>query len=357
MSEFSGRGDFDLRRVVTEVDFQTRRRGDESSSECADPDEDSLGARSLLGQFTAGSLATADPAHQGGHAVHSGAATMHDIDGAEIRWRDAPPEVSDTPSGREIRPVDSTPPPPVPTGTATPDVEPLTSLGWRDAAEPSTDTESSRHDVAPRNSRSRDQLLVAGSAAVGVRRAALARLSKMVAPAVAVAILVAIVLVASGDSGAVRHPAATATKVNAVQPTAEGPPRQIDEDPSPETPVTARHRGDLRLHSRWRPGGPQPASRPSADRPRHRASGIHRAWLLIPIGVLATMVGVALVLTRGTSSGAQLPATPRQWVNAWAAAAVDNPGRVCHTPVLARARRCLPAGDGPNLPGLLRQHR
>ena len=95
--------------------------------------------------------------------------------------------------------------------------------------------------------------------------------------------------------------------------------------------MIARDRGDLRLHSRWRPGGPQPAARPSADERRQRRNRIHRAWLLIPIAVFAITVGLALALTRSTGSRAQLPATPREWVNAWAAAAVDNPGRVCHT--------------------------
>ncbi|WP_249011253.1 hypothetical protein [Conexibacter sp. DBS9H8] len=109
MNEFSGNGDFDLRRVVTEVDFQARRRAAESPSQSVDPDEDSLGARSLLGQFTAGAHSASDSAQQ------------------------AP--------GR--------------TGT-TSDTERQPSLGWRTATEPSPNAPPSQPPVAPTADRGRD---------------------------------------------------------------------------------------------------------------------------------------------------------------------------------------------------------
>ena len=187
MSEFSGRDDFDLRRVVTEVDFQTGRRADESSSDCADPDEDSLGARSLLGQFTASSPATDDSAHrETQHTVRNGAATAHDLGGAEIRWRDAPPPVPARPADCEHSPIDSTPQPPPPTVTAVPDAEPERSLDWRDAAEASTRTVTD--SMSGRRLPSRDRLAVDGSAAVGDARRWLASLPRVLVPAVAVAV-------------------------------------------------------------------------------------------------------------------------------------------------------------------------
>ncbi len=60
MSDSQHRDEFDLSRVVTEVNFQTRRRADRSEPECAEPDEEELGARSLLGQFTAAGPRTMD---------------------------------------------------------------------------------------------------------------------------------------------------------------------------------------------------------------------------------------------------------------------------------------------------------
>ena len=229
MSEFSGRDDFDLRRVVTEVDFKMGRRADQSASGCADPDEDSLGVRSLLGQFTAGGPATADPADEEPNSVRDGAATAHDVNGAEIRRRDAPPPVPARPADCEPAPGESTPQPPVLTGTAPTDVAPPESLDWRDAAEPSTGTESSGHGLAARRSPPREQTAADRSASVddarpsvASARPSLARRPRVVVPAVAAAVLVAVVLgVSSGGSGAVRDPrTATASQTNAFDLTA-----------------------------------------------------------------------------------------------------------------------------------------
>jgi hypothetical protein len=61
MSDFRGRDDFDLSRVVTKVNFHTGRRANGSAPECAEPDADGLGAKSLLDQFTAAGPPTSDP--------------------------------------------------------------------------------------------------------------------------------------------------------------------------------------------------------------------------------------------------------------------------------------------------------
>jgi hypothetical protein len=93
--------------------------------------------------------------------------------------------------------------------------------------------------------------------------------------------------------------------------------------------VIARHRGDLRTHSRWRPGGQKPpAARPTPGARPRRLRRAHAIWLLAAI---ATAVALTLALTERGGASTSLPATPRQWVNAWAAAAVDDPGRICHT--------------------------
>ena len=94
--------------------------------------------------------------------------------------------------------------------------------------------------------------------------------------------------------------------------------------------MIARHRGDLRLHSSWRPTGRLPAARPATHRSHRTRNRLHRAWLLAPV-VAAVALAIALAIRGGATPRAELPATPRQWVNAWAAAAVDNPGRVCRT--------------------------
>jgi hypothetical protein len=116
--------------------------------------------------------------------------------------------------------------------------------------------------------------------------------------------------------------------------------------------VIARDRGDMREHSRWRP---QPAA-PMHQAPTPDLAGVELAEpaplelqakrrgsrLLIAVGavlVLAAITGQQHA-RRPASTVALLPATPRQWVDQWSGAALEDPGRVCgqlFAPQLARA--------------------
>jgi hypothetical protein len=113
--------------------------------------------------------------------------------------------------------------------------------------------------------------------------------------------------------------------------------------------MIARHRGDERVHSRWRPSTPaapppppaatedddllshQPEDllgrQPDLDRPRgsHRKPGALIA--------LATVVAVAVIAgqqhTGSAPAAPRLPATPQQWVSRWTAATPQSPAEVC----------------------------
>lgn len=103
--------------------------------------------------------------------------------------------------------------------------------------------------------------------------------------------------------------------------------------------MIARHRGDERIHTRWRPGG-SATSWPSRttqaesigdghDGLERREARRRRSW-----GILATLVvvAVAVILSQlhlGGTAGARLPSTPQQWVEQWTAASMDNPSGVC----------------------------
>jgi hypothetical protein len=108
--------------------------------------------------------------------------------------------------------------------------------------------------------------------------------------------------------------------------------------------MIARHRGDERIHSRWRPGASAttpPQRSTQAEQPGKRVSdGLQsrdrlaarrrRSWWLI--AVVLVVVAVAMIARQqhvGQPAGAPLPSTPRQWVEQWTAASLDNPGRVC----------------------------
>jgi len=124
--------------------------------------------------------------------------------------------------------------------------------------------------------------------------------------------------------------------------------------------MIARHRGDQRVHSRWRPSTPAaPLPPPSAteddallsqqpddllsgqnelDPPRasHRKPGALIA--------LATIVAVAVIAgqqhTSPTPAVLRLPSTPQQWVSRWTAATRQSPAEVCdhlYAPALSRA--------------------
>jgi hypothetical protein len=132
--------------------------------------------------------------------------------------------------------------------------------------------------------------------------------------------------------------------------------------------MIARHRGDSRVHSRWRP--PTPAAPPppptateddavfsqqsddllsgqgDLDPPR----GSHRKPRALI--AFATVVAVAVIAgEQHTASGPavpRLPSTPQQWVSRWTAAELQNPAEVCdplYAPALSRALK-----DGPLRP-------
>jgi hypothetical protein len=129
--------------------------------------------------------------------------------------------------------------------------------------------------------------------------------------------------------------------------------------------MIARHRGEERVHSRWRPAvatgvgagcrDPEPAEplevdliEPELLDPRPAGS---RRWLAA-IGVVAVIVMAAIAGHRHhrSTSPAGLPSTPREWVEQWTAASLDSPVRVCKqlfAPALAAAfksdtgRSCL----------------
>lgn len=124
--------------------------------------------------------------------------------------------------------------------------------------------------------------------------------------------------------------------------------------------MIARHRGDSRVHSRWRPstqGAPPPppaapeddallSQKPddllSGQRELDPPRGSHRKpGALI---ALATIVAVAVIVgqqhTGSVPAPARLPSTPRQWVSRWNAAVLQSPAEVCdhlYAPALSRA--------------------
>jgi hypothetical protein len=83
------------------------------------------------------------------------------------------------------------------------------------------------------------------------------------------------------------------------------------------------------------------ASDPAAARAARRSRAQAKILLLLLAGVTAFLAHDLLV---GDHTTSQLPATPRQWVDAYEAAVVDNPQRVCtelFSPQLARAYRTV----------------
>jgi len=124
--------------------------------------------------------------------------------------------------------------------------------------------------------------------------------------------------------------------------------------------MIARHRGDLRVHSRWRPSTPAAPPPPPAateddallsQQPDDLLSG--HGHLDPPRGsqrkpraliALATVVAVAVIAGQRHTASApavpRLPSTPQQWVSRWTAATLQNPTEVCgrlYAPALSRA--------------------
>jgi hypothetical protein len=122
--------------------------------------------------------------------------------------------------------------------------------------------------------------------------------------------------------------------------------------------MIARHRGDLRVHSRWRPS--TPASLPPASAATDALLGQQPDDLLSgqstldrprvsqrkprALIALATIVAVAVIAGQQHTASApavpRLPSTPQQWVSRWTAATLQNPAEVCgrlYAPALSRA--------------------
>jgi hypothetical protein len=123
--------------------------------------------------------------------------------------------------------------------------------------------------------------------------------------------------------------------------------------------MIARHRGDERVHTRWRPSTPAappppPAATEDDDLLSHQPEdllggqhdldwprGSHRKpGALI---ALATVVAVAVIAgqqhTGSAPAAPRLPATPQQWVSRWTAATLRSPAEVCdhlYAPALSR---------------------
>jgi hypothetical protein len=102
--------------------------------------------------------------------------------------------------------------------------------------------------------------------------------------------------------------------------------------------VIARHRGDLRAHTRWRPAAPAaalPAREPAEllnelQVPEQRETRRRRPRTLIAVATLAALVVIAgQQHTSRTPSTSPLPFTPQQWVDEWTDASLQNPARVC----------------------------
>jgi hypothetical protein len=115
--------------------------------------------------------------------------------------------------------------------------------------------------------------------------------------------------------------------------------------------MIARHRGDTRIHSRWRPAASLTAEQVAAherDQPELVDESRVSPWraVVAVVGVVAVVViAVAVVVGEqgaGRAKSGSLPATPQRWVERWTAASLDNPSRVCEqlfTPALAVAFR------------------
>jgi hypothetical protein len=112
--------------------------------------------------------------------------------------------------------------------------------------------------------------------------------------------------------------------------------------------MIARLRGEHDTRwGRWRPAAAHDSSALptlASDLPRHPPHASPRRWAVWRLLAAGASIGVACVVAAGwlssTPAPGQLPATPRGWLDAYEAAAIDNPARVCSqlfSPQLARA--------------------
>jgi len=113
--------------------------------------------------------------------------------------------------------------------------------------------------------------------------------------------------------------------------------------------VIARHRGDLRAHTRCRPAAPAVAP-PARELEEllnegqvreQRETRRRRPRTLIAVATVVALVVIAgLQHTSRTPTTPPLPSTPQQWVDEWTNASLQNPARVCNhlfAPALASA--------------------
>jgi hypothetical protein len=119
--------------------------------------------------------------------------------------------------------------------------------------------------------------------------------------------------------------------------------------------MIARHRGDQRIHSRWRPQ-PSKLAAPTTSEPPAvgaEASPIHHVaeprrirWRTVTIAVSGALLAIAVITAardaaaKSARARARLPSTPAAWVQQFTASAVDQPTDVCHhlfAPALAAA--------------------
>ena len=124
--------------------------------------------------------------------------------------------------------------------------------------------------------------------------------------------------------------------------------------------MIARHRGDLRAHSRWRPSTPvvpAPAPTTTDDHDLHSERSdelfseqhdldLPRSTQRKPRALIAIATIVAIAVIAGQQHSARspavprLPSTPQQWVSQWTAATLQSPAEVCdhlYAPALAHA--------------------
>jgi hypothetical protein len=112
--------------------------------------------------------------------------------------------------------------------------------------------------------------------------------------------------------------------------------------------MIARIRGDHDTRwGRWRPDATHESSATraqSTDLPQRVPQAAPKRWGVWRFVAAGASIAVACVAAAGSFSStpgrAQLPATPRAWLDAYEAAAIDNPARVCSElfePRLARA--------------------
>ena len=99
--------------------------------------------------------------------------------------------------------------------------------------------------------------------------------------------------------------------------------------------MSSRIRGEHDTRwGRWRPPGVHDPAAPAGARPRSRRSPKALSWryavALLVAGASIAVGGVAAVGKLAPDTAwLQLPATPRGWLDAYEAAAIDNPLRVC----------------------------